>query len=98
MRILAETGQSHCRFATNIASSPPAFIGWFGIRCMSFFLLAIAQLLLLPNWFAGATGLIGVGVLYAFRIRQEERMMMERFGAEYRDYIAHTARLIPWLV
>ena len=26
--------------------------------------------------------------------RQEERMMMERFGAEYRDYVAHTARLI----
>ena len=64
----------------------------------SFFLLAVAQLMLLPNWFAGATGLIGVGMLYAFRIRQEERMMTERFGAAYRDYIAHTARLIPWLV
>ena len=64
----------------------------------SFFLLAVAQLMLLPNWFAGATGLIGVGMLYAFRIRQEERMMTERFGAEYRDYVAHTARLIPWLV
>ena len=64
----------------------------------SFFLLAVAQLMLLPNWFAGATGLIGVGMLYAFRIRQEERMMIERFGAEYGDYMAHTARLIPWLV
>jgi protein-S-isoprenylcysteine O-methyltransferase Ste14 len=52
----------------------------------------------LPNWFAGATGLVAVGILYAFRIRQEERMMMERFGADYRDYMAHTARLIPWLV
>ena len=61
----------------------------------SFFLLAIAQLMLLPNWFAGATGLIGVGLLYAFRVRQEERMMVERFGAEYRDYMAHTGRLIP---
>ena len=64
----------------------------------SFFLFAVAQLMLLPNWFAGATGLVGVGMLYAFRIRQEERMMIERFGAEYRDYMAHTARLIPWLV
>jgi protein-S-isoprenylcysteine O-methyltransferase Ste14 len=64
----------------------------------SFFLLAIAQLMLLPNWFAGVTGLIGVGMLYTFRIRQEERMMIERFGAEYRDYMAHSARLIPWLV
>ena len=62
----------------------------------SFFLLAIAQLMLLPNWFAGATGLIGIGLLYAFRVRQEERMMVERFGAEYRDYMVHTWRLIPW--
>jgi protein-S-isoprenylcysteine O-methyltransferase Ste14 len=62
----------------------------------SFFVLAIAQLMLLPNWFAGATGLIGIGLLYAFRVRQEERMMVERFGAEYLDYMAHTGRLIPW--
>jgi protein-S-isoprenylcysteine O-methyltransferase Ste14 len=61
----------------------------------SFFLLAIAQLMLLPNWFAGASGLIGVGLLYAFRVRQEERMMLERFGAEYVDYMTHTGRLIP---
>jgi protein-S-isoprenylcysteine O-methyltransferase Ste14 len=64
----------------------------------SFFLMAVAQLLLLPNWFAGVTGLVGVGMLYAFRIRQEERMMMERFGAEYQNYMSRTARLIPWLV
>jgi protein-S-isoprenylcysteine O-methyltransferase Ste14 len=64
----------------------------------SFFLMAIAQLMLLPNWFAGATGLVGVAMLYGFRVRQEERMMVERFGAEYRDYMARTARLIPWLV
>lgn len=64
----------------------------------SFFLTGVAQLLLLPNWVAGSTGLAGVGVLYAFRIRQEERMMMERFGVEYRDYMTRTARLIPWLV
>ena len=62
----------------------------------SFFLLAIAQFMLLPNWFAGTTGLIGTGLLYAFRVRQEERMMVEHFGAEYRDYTAHTGRLIPW--
>jgi protein-S-isoprenylcysteine O-methyltransferase Ste14 len=62
----------------------------------SFFLLALAQILLLPNWLAGASGLVGVGVLYAFRIRQEERMMLERFGEDYRDYMASTKRLMPW--
>jgi protein-S-isoprenylcysteine O-methyltransferase Ste14 len=64
----------------------------------SFFLLAFAQFLLLPNWFAGASGLVGIGVLYAFRIRQEERMMLDRFGAEYRDCMARTKRLIPWVL
>jgi protein-S-isoprenylcysteine O-methyltransferase Ste14 len=62
----------------------------------SFFLLAIAQLALLPNWFAGSTGLIGVALLYAFRVWPEEQMMVERFGTEYRDYMAQTGRLIPW--
>lgn len=62
----------------------------------SFFLLALAQILLLPNWLAGASGLVGVGLLYKFRIRQEERMMLERFGADYRDYMASTKPLIPW--
>jgi protein-S-isoprenylcysteine O-methyltransferase Ste14 len=63
----------------------------------SFFLLAIAQVLLLPNWFAGLAGLVGVTILYAFRVRQEERMMLERFGADYQAYMAHTARVIPWI-
>jgi len=63
----------------------------------SFFLLAVAQVLLLPNWFAGLAGLVGVGILYTFRVRQEERMMLERFGADYRAYMAQTARLIPWI-
>ena len=64
----------------------------------SFFLLALAQLLLLPNWLAGGSGLVGVACLYAFRIRQEERMMLDRFGADYRDCMARTKRLIPWLL
>ncbi len=64
----------------------------------SFFLFALAQFLLLPNWFAGASGLLGVGLLYTFRIRQEERMMLERFGTEYRNCMAHTKRLIPWIL
>ena len=64
----------------------------------SFFLLALAQVLLLPNWLAGVSGLFGVGGLYAFRVRQEERMMLESFGTDYRHYMAHTKRLIPWIL
>jgi protein-S-isoprenylcysteine O-methyltransferase Ste14 len=63
----------------------------------SFFLLAIAQLALLPNWFAGTTGLVAIALLYGFRVGPEEQMMAERFGAEYQDYMAHTGRLTPWI-
>ena len=64
----------------------------------SFFLLGLAQMLLLPNWFAGLAGLAGAGILYAFRVSREERMMLETFGDEYRSYMAHTKRIVPWLV
>jgi len=63
----------------------------------SFFLLGLAQMLLLPNWLAGGSGLVGAGVLYAFRVKREEQMMLESFGEEYRAYMKDTKRLIPWL-
>jgi protein-S-isoprenylcysteine O-methyltransferase Ste14 len=64
----------------------------------SFFLIALAQLLLFPNWLAGMSGLVGVGALYGFRVRQEERMMRESFGGDYLSYMAKTKRLIPWVI
>jgi protein-S-isoprenylcysteine O-methyltransferase Ste14 len=54
-------------------------------------------MLLLPNWLAGGSGLVGAGVLYAFRVKREEQMMLESFGEEYRAYMKDTKRLIPWL-
>jgi protein-S-isoprenylcysteine O-methyltransferase Ste14 len=64
----------------------------------SFFLLGVAQLLLLPNWLAGVSGLIGVGLLFVFRVMREERMMLDSFGDEYRAYMASTKRIIPWVL
>ena len=64
----------------------------------SFFLLGVAQILLVPNWFAGGSGLVGAGILYAFRVRREEQMMLESFGEEYRAYMTDTKRLIPWML
>lgn len=58
-------------------------------------LWVISQALLLPNWIAGLSGLVGFGTLFFGRIGQEERMMMETFGEEYRAYMARTYRLIP---
>lgn len=64
----------------------------------SFFLLGLAQLLLLPNWLAGAAGPVGAGMLFAFRVFREERMMIECFGDEYRSYMVRTKRIIPWII
>lgn len=63
----------------------------------AFWLWAVAQALLLPNFVAAISGLVGFGTLYAFRVRKEERLMSETFGEAYRSYMARTKRLIPWL-
>lgn len=36
-------------------------------------------------------------LLFAWRIRREEALLQERFGDEYRDYMRHSWRFIPWL-
>jgi len=61
----------------------------------AFWLWALAQLLLLPNLIAGPAGLVGFGVLFFGRVGREEQMMLEKFGEEYRGYMARTKRIIP---
>jgi len=56
---------------------------------------SIGQALVIPNWVAGPSNLIAFAILFAFRVRAEERMMLEGFGAEYAAYAARTNRLIP---
>ena len=63
----------------------------------AFFLWAVAQGLLLPNWVAGLAGLIGFGILFWFRVGREERLMLETFGEDYRAYMTRTARIVPWI-
>jgi protein-S-isoprenylcysteine O-methyltransferase Ste14 len=61
----------------------------------AFWLWALSQALLLPNWIAGLSGLVGFGTLFFCRVGHEERMMLERFGAEYREYVRRTKRIVP---
>jgi protein-S-isoprenylcysteine O-methyltransferase Ste14 len=61
----------------------------------AFWLWAIAQALLLPNWIAGPAGLVGFGTLFFLRVGHEEALMIETFGDEYRRYMARTARVLP---
>lgn len=62
-----------------------------------FWLMALGQALLLPNWVAGPAGLVGFGVLFFGRVAREEAMMLSAFGDEYRAYMRRTARVVPWL-
>ena len=59
------------------------------------FLYSIGQALALPNWFAGPSYLLSFGILFALRVRAEEKMMLETFGDEYAAYMATTKCLVP---
>ena len=59
------------------------------------FLYSIGQALVVPNWVAGPSYLVAFGILFAFRIAAEERMMLETFGDEYAAYMARTKLLVP---
>jgi protein-S-isoprenylcysteine O-methyltransferase Ste14 len=60
-------------------------------------LWSIAQALLLQNRIAGPAGAASFLPLYALRVPREERMMLERFGDEYRAYMRRTGRVVPGL-
>lgn len=61
----------------------------------SFWLWALAQAFLLPNWVGGLSGLVGVGILYFHRVGKEEALMRQAFGEAYDAYCARTGRIIP---
>jgi protein-S-isoprenylcysteine O-methyltransferase Ste14 len=63
----------------------------------AFWLWAVAQALLLPNWVAGFSGVVGFGILFFGRLTREEGMMLETFGDRYREYMTRTYRVIPWI-
>jgi protein-S-isoprenylcysteine O-methyltransferase Ste14 len=58
-------------------------------------LYAVGQALVLPNWVAGPSYLAAMVPLVACRLRPEERLMKETFGADYDAYVTRTKRLIP---
>ncbi len=59
------------------------------------FLYSVGQVFVLPNWVAGPSYLVTFGVLFALRVRAEEKLMLEVFGADYAAYMARTKRLMP---
>ena len=59
---------------------------------------AIAQIMILHNWIAGYSFLIAQIPFYIIRIKNEEAMMVDQFGAAYKAYMKKTYRLIPKLL
>lgn len=57
-------------------------------------LLMSSVTVLTANWLIGLTSLIVLGLL-AVRTTKEEEMLIERFGQQYRDYMAKTGRFVP---
>ena len=64
----------------------------------SLWLWVIAQALVLTNWIAGLSGMVTFGALYFTRVGEEEKMMLEQFGEEYKAYMRRTKRLLPYIL
>lgn len=61
----------------------------------SHILWGLAQALMLPNWLAGWVSLPLIKLVFILRIPNEERMMVEQFGDDYRNYMEKTGGLFP---
>jgi len=59
------------------------------------FIWVIAQPLLIQNWIAGFLDLFVFITFYFLRVRAEEKMMLDTFGDEYREYMNNTGGVIP---
>jgi protein-S-isoprenylcysteine O-methyltransferase Ste14 len=58
-------------------------------------LWVVAQLLLLQNWLAGPVDLIFFVPFYILRVQAEEKMMLDTFGDQYRQYMKKVGGVIP---
>jgi len=61
------------------------------------FLLGVGFLLLTANWAVGVPLIVALPILVAVRVGNEEALMIEQFGDEYRAYMQQTGRFLPRL-
>ncbi|MBN8560186.1 MAG: isoprenylcysteine carboxylmethyltransferase family protein [Leptolyngbya sp. UWPOB_LEPTO1] len=61
----------------------------------AFFLFELGICLLTASWFIGLTGTLLILLIVVLRVPEEEAMMIETFGDQYREYIKHTGGLLP---
>ena len=58
-------------------------------------IFSVAQILLLQNWIAGPASLAVFIPFYLLRVKAEEKMMLDQFGDQYREYMNRTGAVIP---
>jgi protein-S-isoprenylcysteine O-methyltransferase Ste14 len=63
---------------------------------LSQLLWALAQILLIQNWLAGPLNLFFFIPFYFLRSRAEEKMMLDRFGDQYRLCMQNTGGIFPF--
>jgi protein-S-isoprenylcysteine O-methyltransferase Ste14 len=61
----------------------------------AFFVIGFGFLLLSANWLIGVLYLGTLILMYVARVSAEEKMMTDRFGDAYRQYMKKTGRLFP---
>jgi len=63
----------------------------------SFFAVLAADFLLTANWLIGLLGVV-YSLVIVERVGHEERILLESFGEEYRQYMQRTGRFFPRLI
>ena len=48
------------------------------------------------NW-QGLVAFVSLGLIFLFKITDEEKFLTERFGEDYTEYVSTTYRIIPYL-
>ena len=61
----------------------------------AFLMILSAPLFITANWLIGLAWIGATALEVASRVRFEEALLAETFGAEYQDYRRHTGRLLP---
>jgi protein-S-isoprenylcysteine O-methyltransferase Ste14 len=59
------------------------------------FLMGLGWFMLTANWFIGVPLMIGIILVVLSRVQNEEDVLTELFGDEYRDYMRETGRFLP---
>lgn len=78
-----------------ITEGPYKYVRHPMYTCM--WLMVAGLWLISSNWVVGIVALLTWSILYFIRLPDEEKMMIEEFGDQYKDYMIRTKRIIPWM-